>query len=128
MTAQPEITGSLCKFETCPDWVPAMDSCQQFAWITLKTMPAHGFDHCPVWAAKVRNVSRLGSQFSISVPPLPFFPCFVCVAWLDTRSFWNGGRRVVSNPPCFHVAFSTRSLRSRRCSLGGWLGNADSSN
>src|ERR1017187_6783008 len=62
MTAQPEITGSLCKFETCPDWVPAMDSCQQFAWITLKTMPAHGFDHCSVWAAKVRNVSRLGSQ------------------------------------------------------------------
>jgi hypothetical protein len=38
MTGHPEITGSPGEFETCPDWVPAMDSCQQFAWITLKQL------------------------------------------------------------------------------------------
>ena len=56
------ILGSLGEFETCPDWVPAMDSCQQFAWIILKRMPVHGFDHRANWPAKVRNVSRLGSH------------------------------------------------------------------
>jgi len=55
------------EFETCPDWVPAMDSCQQFARITLKTMSAHGFDHGPVQAAKVRNVSRLGRQINFAI-------------------------------------------------------------
>jgi hypothetical protein len=39
-----------------------MDSRRPFAPITLKTMPVHGFDHSPAWGAKVRNVSRLGSQ------------------------------------------------------------------
>lgn len=53
---------SLGEFEMCPDWVPAMDSCQQLAWVTLKTMPVHGFDHRANWPAKVRNASRLGSQ------------------------------------------------------------------
>jgi hypothetical protein len=71
MTAHPKITGPLGEFETCPDWVPAMDSCQQFAWMTLKTMPVHGFDHSPVWAEKVRNVSRLGSQIK---SPFSYFP------------------------------------------------------
>src|SRR5260221_13847390 len=42
--AHPEITGSLGEFEMRPDRVPAVDSCHQFAWITLKTMPVHGFD------------------------------------------------------------------------------------
>ena len=31
--------------------------------IILKTIGVHGFDHRANWAAKVRNVSRLGSQF-----------------------------------------------------------------
>ena len=62
MTAHPEIAGSLGEFETCPDWVPAMDSCQQFAWITLKTAAGDGFDHSTDWGAKVRNVSKVGSH------------------------------------------------------------------
>src|SRR5579862_8870445 len=40
-----------------------MDSYRQFARITLKTIPAHGFDHSLVSAANVRNVSKVGSQF-----------------------------------------------------------------
>ena len=57
--------GTHCEFETCPDWVPASDPGQRFARITLKTMPAYGFDHSVNQAAEVRNVSRLGSQISI---------------------------------------------------------------
>lgn len=54
--------GSLGEFEMCPDWVPAMDSGQWFASIDLKTIPIHRFDHTANWLAKVRNVSKLGSQ------------------------------------------------------------------
>ena len=50
MRAHPEITGSLGEFETYRR--PAMDSCQQFAWITLKTMPVHGFDHSSCWGCE----------------------------------------------------------------------------
>ena len=32
--------------------------------IMLKTIGVHGFDHRTIWPAKVRNVSRLGSQYS----------------------------------------------------------------
>ena len=61
MTAHPEVTlGSLGEFETCPDWVPVMDTCQEFAWIALKTMGDHGFDQRANRASKVRNVSRPG--------------------------------------------------------------------
>ena len=56
----PEVTlGSLAELETCPDWVPAMDTGQQFARIAIKTMGDHGFDHRANRVAKVRNVSRL---------------------------------------------------------------------
>jgi hypothetical protein len=45
------------------------------------------------------------------------FPsCFVVVGEFDTRSFSNGVLRVVSNCPSFQDAFSTMSLRRRRCS------------
>jgi hypothetical protein len=44
-------------------WVPAMDAGQQFARIAIKTMSDPGFDHRANRGAKVRNVSRLGSQF-----------------------------------------------------------------
>ena len=57
MTARPKLRDSPGEFET-----PAMDSGQRFVRITLKTMPVHGFDHRANWEAKVRNVSRLGSQ------------------------------------------------------------------
>jgi hypothetical protein len=67
MTHHPEgILFSPGQFETCPDWVPAMDTGQQFARIALKTMGVHGFDHRANWAAKVRNVSKLGSQIAFS--------------------------------------------------------------
>ncbi len=50
------------EFETCPDWVPGMDTGSRVAPISLKTMRAYRFDHRANWVAKVRNVSRLGSQ------------------------------------------------------------------
>jgi hypothetical protein len=54
--------GSLGEFETCPDWVPVMDTGRQFARIALKTMGDYGFDQRADRVTKVRNVSRLGSQ------------------------------------------------------------------
>lgn len=50
------------EFETCPDWVPAMDMGQRSARIALKTRRIGGFHHRANWPAKVRNVSTLGSQ------------------------------------------------------------------
>ena len=67
------------------------------------------------------------SQFFISAPPGPFFPCFVVLARFDSRNFWNGVLRVVSNSPAFHAARSMRILRSRRCSAGGCSGNSSQS-
>jgi hypothetical protein len=52
---------------SCPDWVPVMDTGQHFARIALKTMVDHGFDQRADRVAKVRNVSRLGSQFDPSL-------------------------------------------------------------
>jgi hypothetical protein len=60
--AHPEIAGARGEFATCPDWVAAMDTGRQFAWITFKTKGDPGFDHRTNRAAKVRNVSRLRSQ------------------------------------------------------------------
>ena len=54
------------EFETCPDWVPVMDTGQQFAWIALKTMGEHGFDQRANRVAKVRNVSSVGSQILLA--------------------------------------------------------------
>ena len=48
-----------------------MDSGQHFARIILKTMSVHGFDHRVNRAAKVRNVSRLGSQFLSALTSVP---------------------------------------------------------
>jgi hypothetical protein len=58
---------SLGKFETCPEWVPVMDTGQQFARIALKTMGGHEFDQRADRAARVRNVSKVGSQFDSTV-------------------------------------------------------------
>jgi hypothetical protein len=52
------------EFETYPDWVPGMDIGQRFARISLKTVHLHGFDHTAIRLAKVRNLSRPGSQIS----------------------------------------------------------------
>ena len=63
MTAHPEvILGSLGEFETCPDWVASMDRYRRSTSINLRTLRADGFYHSASCAAKVRNVSRLGSQ------------------------------------------------------------------
>jgi len=43
--------------------VPGMDTRQFVARTALETMGVHWFDHRANWLAKVRNVSRLGSQF-----------------------------------------------------------------
>src|ERR1039458_8706365 len=73
MTGHPEaIRPSLGEFETCPDWVPAMDTGQRSARISLKTVHVHAFEHNAKSVAKVRNVSRLGSQF------LPFHRFAFC--------------------------------------------------
>jgi len=61
--------GSLGEFETCPDWVPVMDTGPQFARIALKTMGDHGFDQRADRAAKVRNVSSVGSQTALVCRP-----------------------------------------------------------
>ena len=46
ITGQPEvILGAFGEFETCPDWVPSMDTGQHFARIVLKTMGQHAFDY-----------------------------------------------------------------------------------
>jgi hypothetical protein len=63
VTHHPEVPlGSLGEFETCPDWVPVMDTGQQFARIALKTMGDHGFDQRADQVAKVRNVSNVGAN------------------------------------------------------------------
>ena len=64
MTHSEVIRPSLGEFETCPDWVPSMDTGQRVARIILKTMDVYGFDHRANRVAKVRNVSRLGSHKS----------------------------------------------------------------
>jgi len=61
------IRGFIDEFEKCPDWVPAMDTGQRSAGITLRTTGVNGFDHWANWLAKVRNVSRLGSQIAFSM-------------------------------------------------------------
>jgi hypothetical protein len=46
--------------------VLTVDKHRRPARITLKTIGLHGFDHRATWAAKVRNVSRLGSHPSFA--------------------------------------------------------------
>ena len=45
-----------------PDWGPAMDTGARCAPIILKILRVEAFDYSASCAAKVRNVSRLGSQ------------------------------------------------------------------
>jgi hypothetical protein len=52
----------LGEFETCPDWVPGMDTARPSASMMMKTKSVHGFDHTASRVAKVRNVSYLESQ------------------------------------------------------------------
>jgi hypothetical protein len=54
--------GSLGEFETCPDWVPTVDKRRRYARSGLKTIDVCGFDQRVNRAAKVRNVSKVGSQ------------------------------------------------------------------
>src|ERR1017187_2130832 len=72
MTGHPEaIRPSLGEFETCPDWVPAMDTGQRSARISLKTVHVHAFEHNAKSVTKVRNVSRLGSHPSSQFSDFP---------------------------------------------------------
>ena len=71
MTHPEVVLVSLGEFETCPDWVPVMDTGQQFARIALKTMGDHGFDQRVNRVAKDRNVSSVGSQFRFPESPVP---------------------------------------------------------
>jgi len=54
------------EFETCPTWVPGLDKRRRAAPINLKIIGRPRFDHSAIWAAKVRNVSRLGSQTRVA--------------------------------------------------------------
>jgi len=56
------------EFETCPSWGPSVDRCWPSTPIILKTLSVARFDHSANWPAKVRNVSKVGSQF----PKWPF--------------------------------------------------------
>jgi hypothetical protein len=61
------IPGSLCEFETCPGWGPVVDDDRRPTPILLKTHRVDRFDHNASGAAKVRNVSKLGSQIPKSL-------------------------------------------------------------
>ena len=56
-------TARLGEFETLPNWGPGVDTRRWTVWISMKGLHFWEFDHSPSWSAKVRNVSRLGSQF-----------------------------------------------------------------
>jgi len=110
------------KAETGQSLSSARKEALKFAELYLESMTYSHLLHRRAFSFLV--VSRSRSQLFISVPPVPFFPCFVVLARFDSRSFWNGFLRVVSNSPSFQVAFSTMILRSRRRSAGGCAGNA----
>jgi hypothetical protein len=55
------ISGSLGYFETCPDWVPSLDAIATFDCMPACTKELTRFER--IYAAKVRNVSSVGSQF-----------------------------------------------------------------
>ena len=50
------------EFETLPMWGPILDDYPRSTSICLKVFRVARFDHRASWAAKVRNVSTLGSQ------------------------------------------------------------------
>jgi hypothetical protein len=58
------------QFEKCPRWDPIVDDGWRSTPIPLKTHQVERFDHNGSWAAKVRNVSRVGSQKTKGKAPL----------------------------------------------------------
>ncbi len=62
------ILGSSGEIETCPDWVPSLDEYGGFVRMPLVHKRFEQFEWPPFYAAKVRNVSRLGRQFLNSRP------------------------------------------------------------
>src|SRR5689334_10441689 len=50
-------------FETYPSWEPVVDDAWHSCLILLDTLRFDGFDHSASWATRVRNVSRLRSQY-----------------------------------------------------------------
>src|SRR2546425_12181603 len=55
------------EFEMCPRWGPGMDKRRRSPRISLKALLVERFDQRASWPAKVRNVSRLGSQPFLSI-------------------------------------------------------------
>ena len=95
------------EFETCPSWVPVVDDAPRGKSILLKTHPADRFDHSTGWPAKVRNVSRLGSQ----IPKLQ--------AGFELAPACRHGKRL-KDPS--HRLFLTRLLCSDRLRDASMLG------
>ena len=54
------IAGSV--FETCPLWAPSLDGRLISTLMFLPTKDLTWFEQPGIWAAKVRNVSSVGSQ------------------------------------------------------------------
>jgi hypothetical protein len=48
-----------------PNWAPRLDAVANFVQKAMSTNDLTRFEHLGIYAAKVRNVSRLGSQISI---------------------------------------------------------------
>jgi hypothetical protein len=71
MTAHPEITGPLGEFETCPVWVPGMDSGERIARIALKTIPVHRFDQRPTEPQKFETYPCRGAKLKLLNFALP---------------------------------------------------------
>src|ERR1039457_6159909 len=97
ITAHPElILGSLGEFETCPDWVPGVDTARPFASMISKQNPFMGsitppigsrkFETCPDWgvtqnwclksvlygrlqfSARTRRIARSSPQHGFEPP------------------------------------------------------------
>jgi hypothetical protein len=53
------------EFETCPDWVPSLDGSASSARMPLVRKRLDWFERAVLQAAKVRNVSNVGSQLLV---------------------------------------------------------------
>lgn len=51
------------EFETCPVWVPGLDTSTRLAPINLKTILAQGFDHSDNWPQKFETYPTWGVKF-----------------------------------------------------------------
>jgi hypothetical protein len=66
VTHHPEvILGSIGEFETCPDWVPSLDAIATIDCMPACTKELTRFERTGIYAARVRNVSRLGSHAGV---------------------------------------------------------------